>query len=137
MSEQIWKKEVLNQWKAIDLEGFCQKLNISYEENFETPLQNSKSLNNPFEGLVFVWLAHSQAPEGLIHLYPEITPTQKVTWEEWFIKPDGVHHHVLKNYDHEDATDKWMGNDVDHPAQVCDIQWYYKNDSDLRPVALR
>ena len=137
MSTQIWKQEIIGQWNSIDLKGFCDKLDISYEDNFLNPLENSVLESNPFAGLTFEWLAHSQAPEGLIHLYPVVSPTDKVTWEEWFIKPDGLHHHVLRNYKHPEATDEWMGDDVDHPAQVSNIQWYYKNDPDLRPVALR
>lgn len=137
MNTASWKNEIVNQWNSIDLQGFCKKLGISYEDNFLTPLEQSTLENNPFVGLKFEWLAHTQAPEGLVHLYPIESPTEKVTWEEWFIKPDGLHHHVLRNYEHPEATDSWMGDDIDHPAQVCNIQWHYKNDSDLRPVALR
>lgn len=137
MSAPSWKSEVLAQWNSIGLKGFCEKLGISYQDNFVTPLEDSELASSPFEGLTFEWLAHTQAPEGLVHLYPVVSPTSKVTWEEWFIKPDGLHHHVLRNYEHEEATDTWMGDDVDHPAQVCNIQWYYINDPDLRPIALR
>lgn len=137
MSSQKWKNEILEQWKSIDLQGFCGKLGISYQDNFERPLEESKLSSSPFEGLVFEWLAHSQTPQGLVHLYPVLAPTSDVIWEEWFIKPDGFHHHVLRNYAHPEATDTWMGNDVDHPKQVCNIQWHYINDPDLRPVALR
>jgi len=137
MSQQSWKGNVLAQWQGIGLEAFCKELNISYQDVFMQPLNDSTLDLNPFEDLVFEWLPHSQAPEGLVHLYPIATPTSQVTWEEWFIKPDGLHHHVLRNYEHPDSTDTWMGDDVDHPPQVCNIQWYYINDSDLRPVVLR
>lgn len=137
MSKESWKKEILEQWNLIDLEGFCERLKINYRENFLHPLEQSMLTSTPFEGMKFEWLAHSQAPDGLIHLYPVISPTSDVTWEEWFIKPDGLHHHVLRNYSYPEATDTWFGDDVDHPSQVCNIQWYYKNDPDLRPVALR
>jgi hypothetical protein len=137
MSKQSWINDVLDQWKLIDLEGFCEKLNINYEDVFLQPIKNSVVERNPFDGLVFEWLPHSQAPEGLIHLYPIVRPKSKITWEEWFIKPDGLHHHVLRNYEHPEATNTWMGDDVDHPQQVCNIPWYYINDPDLRPVVLR
>jgi hypothetical protein len=137
MSQQSWKTDVLTQWQQIGLEGFCKELDISYEDVFLKPINNSTLVLNPFEGLDFKWWPHSQAPEGLVHLYPIVTPTSQVTWEEWFIKPDGLHHHVLRNYEHKEATDTWMGDDDDHPPQVCNIQWYYINDADLRPVVLR
>ncbi|MFZ9657971.1 MAG: hypothetical protein ACO29Z_04710 [Crocinitomicaceae bacterium] len=137
MSEKSWKIDVLNQWESANLEAFCKSLNISFQEVFLTPLRNSASDANPFEGLVFEWMAHSQVPLGLLHLYPVTSPSNRVTWEEWFIKDGELHHHVLRNYEHQDATDQWFGDDSDHPSQVCNIQWYYKNDSDLRPVALR
>ncbi len=137
MSISLWKLEIINQWNSIDLSGFCDTLNISYTQNFLKPLEDSPLETSPFGGMTFEWLAHSQAPEGLIHLYPTISPRDHVTWEEWFINPDGLHHHVLRNYQHPEATDTWFGDDVDHPTQVCNNQWYYHNDSDLRPVALR
>lgn len=137
MSGKSWKNEVIEQWNLIDLKGFCAKLDINYEDNFLIPLEQSPLTSTPFEGMKFEWLAHTQTPKGLIHLYPIVSPESPVIWEEWFIKPDGLHHHVLRNYPHPEATDTWMGDDVDHPAQVCNIQWHYINDPDLRPLALR
>ena len=137
MSNNLWKDHIINQWNLINLKSFCANLEISYEDNFLGPLMQSTLIISPFEGMKFEWLAHTQTPTGLIHLYPVILPKAPLVWEEWFIKPDGIHHHVLRNYEHPEATDTWMGDDVDHPAQVCNIQWYYLNDPDLRPIALR
>jgi hypothetical protein len=137
MSEEFWKIEVIEQWNLIDLKGFCRSLKIDFGANFLIPLAESKHLSNPFEGMQFDWFPHSQVPEGLIHLYPLTPPRNEIIWEEWFIKSDGCHHHVLRNYEHLDATDAWFGDDLDHPSQVCNIKWFYKNDPDLRPIALR
>ena len=137
MSTTDWKTEILQRWTEIDLIQFCDTLGISYEEVFLKPLNDSALQQSPFSGLVFSWMPNSVIASGVLHLHPVSKPKTDVIWEEWFIHTDGLHHHVLKNFDFAESTDSWQGEDLDHPVQVCNIQWYLFNDSDLRPIALR
>ena len=98
---------------------------------------SSTSESNPFEGLTFTWLANSVIEKGVLHLHPSNKPTEPIIWEEWFIHTDGLHHHILHNYEIDNATDSWSGEDKDHPEQVCNVQWHLYNAVDMRPVALR
>jgi len=122
---------------TLDLEGYCNKLGISYNINFKDPIERSASSVNPFAGKKFTWMANSAIAFGVLHLHPVDTPQAQTTWEEWFIHSDGLHHHVLRNYIFDDATDSWLGEDPDHPAEVCNIQWHLYNDTDMRPLDLR
>jgi hypothetical protein len=137
MSGQGWKKNVRALWAAIDVAGHCQRMGISYEENFLNPLNSCALEVNPFEGKVFTWLKNSVIEHGVLHLHPIESPTGEVTWEEWFIHTDGLHHHVLRNYAFDGSTDSWKGDDADHPAQVCNVQWHLYNDTNFVPLALR
>jgi hypothetical protein len=137
MSTQQWKSEILDRWSELDLSGYCLSIGISYEDSFLTPLMSSTSESNPFAGSTFTWLANSIIATGVLHLHPDKKPTEATIWEEWFIHTDGLHHHVLHNFEIANATDSWLGKDLDHPAQVCNVQWHLYNDVDLRPIALR
>lgn len=137
MSNQQWKSEILDRWSELDLPGYCSRMGISYEDSFLTPLVSSTAEINPFAGLIFTWLENSVIANGVLHLHPIAKPTEAVIWEEWFIHTDGLHHHVLHNFEIPNATDSWIGEDLDHPAQVCNVQWHLYNDVDMRPIALR
>lgn len=137
MSNAGWKDELIARWAELELPNYCLKLGISYENSFLDPLLTSKIAENPYEGMAFTWLANSVIANGVLHLHPVETPTEPVIWEEWFIHTDGLHHHVLHNYEISNATDHWLGEDLDHPAQVCNVQWHLYNDKDMRPIALR
>ncbi len=131
-----WKQEIYARWDELNMESVCKEFEISFEETFLNPLINSTSETNPFEGMRFTWMPNSVIHYGVLHLHPIDVPTEVVTWEEWFIHTDGFHHHVLRNYEFESATDSWKGDDLDHPAQVCNIQWHLYNDTNLIPLAL-
>lgn len=137
MSNADWKDELIARWAELELPEYCQTLGISYEESFLNPLSNSQALGNPYEGMAFTWLANTVIANGVLHLHPIEKPVKPVIWEEWFIHTDGLHHHVLHNYEIPNATDSWLGEDLDHPVQVCNVQWHLYNDTDLRPIALR
>jgi hypothetical protein len=137
MSLQGWKKEIYARWDELNLESYCKEMEISFEDNFLTPLTNSTLETNPFEGMQFTWMKNSVIHYGVLHLHPIDAPTSGVTWEEWFIHTDGLHHHVLRNFEFDGSTDSWKGEDLDHPAQVCNVQWYLLNDTNLVPLALR
>ena len=137
MSSTTWKLEVLTRWAELKVDEYCEKLGIDFAANFLEPLTNCEAIESPFKNLQFSWLKNSVIEHGVLHLHPIQTPTSEVTWEEWFIHTDGLHHHVLRNYTFDIATDSWLGEDEDHPAQVCNIQWYLTNDTDMRHTALR
>ena len=137
MSTQPWKSEILDRWTELDLPAYCERMGISYEDSFLTPLVSSTAQANPFAGLTFSWLKNSVIANGVLHLHPIEKSAEPVIWEEWFIHTDGLHHHVLHNFEIANATDSWKGEDLDHPAQVCNVQWHLYNDADMRPIALR
>ncbi len=137
MGNTQWKTETIEAWIKLGLPEFCQKLGISYSENFLDPIKNSTALVSPFSGLSFTWMNNSVIADGVLHLHPIQKPTTPVVWEEWFIHADGLHHHVLRNQNFAGSTDSWMGDDLDHPEQVNNVQWYLLNDADMRPTALR
>ena len=137
MSTQSWKIDILDRWSELGLPKYCDDLGFSFEDSFLNPLMSSTAELDPFSGLTFSWLANSVIERGVLHLHPISKPTEPVIWEEWFIHADGLHHHVLHNYKIDNATDSWLGEDNDHPVQVCNVQWYLYNDVDMRPVALR
>ena len=137
MSNAEWKSDILGRWEELSLADYCRTLGISYEDSFLNPLKSSTNTKSPFEGLQFSWLKNSVISNGVLHLHPIEKPTSANTWEEWFIHTDGLHHHVLNNYEFTGYTDSWLGEDLDHPEQVCNIQWFLINDSDMRPMGLR
>ena len=137
MSLQGWKKEIYSRWDELNMESVCKEFEIDFEETFLNPLINCTSEANPFEGLQFTWMPNSVIHYGVLHLHPIEAPATEVTWEEWFIHTDGLHHHVLRNYEFEEATDNWKGEDSDHPVQVSNIQWHLFNDTNLIPLPLR
>ena len=137
MSSTTWKQEVLTRWAELKVDEYCEKLGIDFSANFLEPLMNCNDLESPFKDLQFSWLKNSVIEHGVLHLHPIQAPVSDVTWEEWFIHTDGLHHHVLRNYEFDLATDTWLGEDEDHPAQVCNIQWHLVNETDMRPTALR
>jgi hypothetical protein len=137
MSLQGWKKEVQARWDELNLESYCNQMGISYEQSFLNPLLQCATETNPFEGSEFTWMKNSVISAGVLHLHPVTTPVNEVTWEEWFIHTDGLHHHVLRNYEFEGSTDSWKGDDLDHPSQVCNVQWHLYNDTNMAPLPLR
>jgi hypothetical protein len=137
MSNRHWKIQILDRWAELDLPGYCSRMGISYEDSFLNPLLTATVEVNPFAGSTFSWLENSVIANGVLHLHPDQKPSENTIWEEWFIHTDGLHHHVLHNYEISNATDSWIGEDLDHPFQVCNVKWYLYNDTDMRPIALR
>lgn len=132
-----WKTELQAQWEVINLSNFCAEIGIDYQSAFVDSLARS---NSPaYEGYVWEILPNTKINQGVLHGYPASSlrdrPDAPVIWEEWFFVDGEMHHHVLANFANDRATDTWQGDssDVDHPAEVLNIQWRHFNDAKLIP----
>ena len=71
----------------------------------------------------------------VINAVPDITKTDTIPWEEWFMMENEIHHHVLFSVKHEKSTMTWQGeqDDKDHPKQVLGVLWHVYNDMSITP----
>ena len=79
MSLQGWKKEIYARWDELNMESYCKEMEISFEDNFLTPLTNCTSETNPFEGKQFTWMKNSVIHYGVLHLHPIDAPTRIIS----------------------------------------------------------
>ena len=135
----MWKEEVRELWRSIDLEGFSSQIGINFQSNFEGSLRMSTLLDNPYPQYRWNILPNTRVRTGVLHLVPSSISDLPTLWEEWFIEEERIHHHVLRNHPHNLATGTWFGEraDIDHPKEVLGMHWYYSNDVDLRPTRFR
>lgn len=143
-----WKRDLENIWLDLELPTFLTQLGVDFEETFLTPLRQFSGLNNPYEDHYWTFFRLDRLPPGVFHAAPKSSVTQgtPATWEEWFIEGTELHHHTMRNNATTPANlptgselIQWRSplNDIEHPAEVLDINWHYFNDSDLRPFLLR
>ena len=67
------------------------------------------------------WMVIDNSEVGIvINAVPDITKTDTIPWEEWFMMENEIHHHVLFSVKHEKSTMTWQGEQdgKDHPKQV-------------------
>lgn len=135
----VWKEQVRENWRDIDLEKFCGHAGIEFHKNFEISLNSSDATTNPYDHYRWEILDGGRIQHGVLHLVPHSVTELPALWEEWFLDEGLIHHHVLRNHPHHLATDTWLGDvdDTEHPRQVLGAMWHYSNDSDLRPVGFR
>ena len=82
------------------------------------------------------WMVIDNSEVGIvINAIPDITKTDTIPWEEWFIMENEIHHHVLFSLKHEKSTMTWQGeqDDEDHPKQVLGVLWHVYNDMSISP----
>ena len=82
------------------------------------------------------WMVIDNSEVGIvINAVPDITKTDTIPWEEWFIMENEIHHHVLFSVKHEKSTMTWQGeqDDKDHPKQVLGVLWHVYNDMSITP----
>ena len=85
------------------------------------------------------WVVIQNSQVGpVINAVPEISHTDKVPWEEWFLMDGHFHHHILFNRKHPKSNMTWEGllDDNEHPKQVLGILWYVHNDENLTPYLI-
>ena len=73
--------------------------------------------------------------KDMLNAIPDITKTDTIPWEEWFMMENEIHHHVLFSVKHEKSTMTWQGeqDDKDHPKQVLGVLWHVYNDMSITP----
>ena len=132
-----WKIELTQAWEAAEIGPFLESIGVNFVDEFLTPLQGSRLSAKPYEGYTWEVLPNSRINPGVLHAYPAHIGDAQVIWEEWFFVDGEFHHHILHNYEIDNATEHWRGIDDDHPAEVCDIQWHLYNDANRTPHALQ
>ena len=82
------------------------------------------------------WMVIDNSEVGkVINAIPDITKTDTIPLEEWFMMENEIHHHVLFSVKHEKSTMTWQGeqDDKDHPKQVLGVLWHVYNDMSITP----
>ena len=135
----MWKADVRKSWAEINLEDFCSRVGIDFASTFDQPLRLCSASSDPYPLYRWVITENRTIAFGVLHLVPPIVGDDARLWEEWFVRDEQFHHHVLRNHEHAFATDTWQGapSDTEHPAQVLGIRWHHSNDTDLRPTKYR
>ncbi len=135
----MWKEEVSLTWTQIKLEQFCELSGVDFSSAFRMPLDLCVGQANPYP--LYRWLVteNPRITSGVLHLVPLRVDVNPALWEEWFVTEGQIHHHILMNHPHEQATDSWQGDfhDTEHPREVLGFHWHYFNDIDLRPMRYR
>ena len=134
---QDWKREVSAQWSAAEVAEFCAHIGIDFESTFADSLASAAHSHNPYAGYRWEIMQSSRIKPGVLHLVPPLVSAEPTVWEEWFFVDGQMHHHVLRNHSHAQATQTWQGKDDEHPAEVHNVLWHHFNDADLRPSAFQ
>tara|TARA_B100000686_G_C16362736_1_gene748556 strand:+ start:166 stop:561 length:396 start_codon:yes stop_codon:yes gene_type:complete len=74
----------------------------------------------------------------VINAVPDISKTDSIPWEEWFLMDGIIHHHILFTKKHPKSNMTWVGDldDKEHPKQVLGILWHVHNEKDLNPYLI-
>lgn len=133
-----WTAKVQERWLAINASKFLANIGIDFQSNFLQVLTNCNLSEDPYLNCKWEILPHSVIPGGVLHCYPIEINSARVTWEEWFLMGDEIHHHILSNQPFEGEQGVWTpeADDKDHPIEVLGRSWHYENTSDLRPSLL-
>ena len=85
------------------------------------------------------WVASESSQVGpVLNAIPDLSKTDQIPWEEWFVVNGQIKHHVLFTRKHEKSNMTWRGeaDDLEHPKEVLGIDWYAYND-DPKPFLLK
>ena len=136
--ELAWQSQLHQIWLNNGIPEFLSKIGVDFPKEFLQSLSVNRSPNNPYEESVWKLLPNSNIPQGVLHCYPKEVKDRKVIWEEWFLLDGKIRHHILSNLPLEGEEGEWRAEpgDSDHPQEVLNTTWHYRNSPDLRPVQL-
>jgi hypothetical protein len=133
-----WKQALFAEWLNLDVPKFFQSIGIDFTLKFEKSLSESKQQVNPYRDHTWLLMPNSQIPEGVLHVYPNQIPKERIIWEEWFLLNGELRHHVLSNHSFEQQDGVWQSepDDTDHPLITVNRKWNYKIEKSLIPFLL-
>lgn len=143
-----WQDGLENAWLDLELPQFLKEIGVDFEAAFLAPLRASTLETNPYSEHYWTFFRLDRLPPGVFHASPQnqVSQNTPAIWEEWFIEDGVLHHHVMRNHAEIPANKpaaleliNWRSpnNDIEHPLEVLDIDWYYFNDAELTPYLLR
>ncbi|MBI9108946.1 MAG: hypothetical protein JEZ04_19540 [Spirochaetales bacterium] len=118
---------------SLGADNYFDEMKLSINELF---LSDSIEIN-PYRE--HNWELRKAGGFTVVNAIPDADKQDRLFWEEWYVKDDEVHHHILSLYKPAKYDEVFVcpAKDDIHPALSFGKTWYVIEDPDMKPLLLR